>query len=406
MRNPFETLGISKRMVRILSDEQLKALAESAFRTLMVHAHPDRGGSTEWAQELNMAHDELADSEKFAKYKEEYTSASMSKREQLDVIKEENARLRDRVEKILNKFFDYVSSSVMEASVKMQTATDGIVSIFNAAGIVLKIFDPNMVPINRYLTYEEKEKILKPFKNIEAEMAQCKNKIRKIVLERRRIQRKIIYLKNSIADIKMKDEKSPNALNRIKELEEKLKKSIDKQRYYEEVQKSKVVALRNYLSLLSKKYREGTAGLLMAARERKKKEIINQSNKTFTIKDGGRLVDTSGADTGERVLGSLSEFTLGYLEKMRERKEIMFLPKRESTFIPRRPINSKVSLSLSVDEFKTLLPKLESILVKDRYLVVAHETEHGMLYSIKGRIMEISRPKLAGLKSQERLKVK
>jgi curved DNA-binding protein CbpA len=74
MKNPFETLGISKSIIRELKDKKdsLRSLVEGTYRVLAVTFHPDRGGNRRLMQEINQAYTYLKDDQILESEKERY----------------------------------------------------------------------------------------------------------------------------------------------------------------------------------------------------------------------------------------------------------------------------------------------------------------------------------------------
>lgn len=73
--NPFEVLGLSPQIVKELDEENLFKLVKTVYRTLQMIYHPDRGGCTEKALEINLAFEALnleKNPESFKKFRKLY----------------------------------------------------------------------------------------------------------------------------------------------------------------------------------------------------------------------------------------------------------------------------------------------------------------------------------------------
>ncbi|MCX8041391.1 MAG: hypothetical protein N3A56_02735 [Thermodesulfobacteriaceae bacterium] len=94
--NPFEVLGLSPQIVKDLSEENLYKLVKSIYKTLQMIYHPDRGGNSEKALELNLAFEVLnleKNPESFRRHRKAYIER-LSRKSLKNELKEWQSRYR------------------------------------------------------------------------------------------------------------------------------------------------------------------------------------------------------------------------------------------------------------------------------------------------------------------------
>lgn len=150
--NPFQVLGLSPEVIRILTDEEIGIIVKTQYRALQQIFHPDKKGKEETSKQINQAYeylDQARNPETYAYYKKRY----LARRGAQSKIQELEDKLRHTENNLWQQYKqmqDYFSS-ILEVNK---------LTVFNAAGhrfqmhdTGLQIFVPKNKEMNKILFF-------------------------------------------------------------------------------------------------------------------------------------------------------------------------------------------------------------------------------------------------------------
>jgi len=114
-KNPFEIFGLSPQIVKKLDEEILFKLIKAIYRVFQFAYHPDRGGDSKKALEINLAFEKInleKNPESFKSYRNKYIKRLSRKtlRTELQELKAQNRKLSFYNELLKEKLWQYLEN--------------------------------------------------------------------------------------------------------------------------------------------------------------------------------------------------------------------------------------------------------------------------------------------------------
>ena len=114
-KNPFEIFGLSPQIVKKLDEEILFKLIKAIYRVFQFAYHPDRGGDSKKALEINLAFEKInleKNPESFKSYRNKYIKRLSRKtlRTELEELKAQNRKLSFYNELLKEKLWRYLEN--------------------------------------------------------------------------------------------------------------------------------------------------------------------------------------------------------------------------------------------------------------------------------------------------------
>jgi len=150
-KNPFEIFGLSPKIVKELDEEVLFKLIKSIYRVFQLTYHPDKGGDSKKALEINLAFESLnleKNPESFRNYRKKYIERLSRKtlQKEIEELKAQNRKLNFYTELLKEKLWQY-----------LENRFEYLQNLFKEGkGLKLKIFD-----IVTYMNFSNLRKIKK-----------------------------------------------------------------------------------------------------------------------------------------------------------------------------------------------------------------------------------------------------